>query len=151
MATLNYTTTVPVSRTAAEVQAQLAEAGADAVAVKYVNKQPVGVSFLLTTPHGPRHFDLPVNVAGVQQVLTQQYNSGEIRGGMSKQVYTSAEHAGRVAWRIAKDWLEAQVALIEAQMVTLDQVMLPYLRVAEGRTLYEVYREREQLALEVGS
>lgn len=40
-------------------------------------------------------------------------------------------------------WLEAQVTLVQAQMATLDQVMLPYLLTAEGRTLYEVFKARE--------
>lgn len=55
--------------------------------------------------------------------------------------------AANVAWRVVKDWLEANLALIAAQMATLDEVMLPYLHVDEGRTLWQAYRERESLAL----
>ncbi|MGH4019999.1 MAG: hypothetical protein ACRDT0_12350 [Pseudonocardiaceae bacterium] len=54
MPTLNYTTTVPVARTVGEVQDMLARHGASAVAVRYVDRQPVGVSFQLATPHGLR-------------------------------------------------------------------------------------------------
>lgn len=148
MPTLNYTTTVNVARTAGEVQALLAEAGADAVAIKYAQKQPVGVSFVLLTPHGQRSFDLPVEVAGVRAMLQEQVATGHIRGGKSRAEWTSPEHAARVAWRIAKDWLEAQLALIQAGMAKLDQVMLPYLRVDGGQSLYELYRANETRALE---
>lgn len=53
------------------------------------------------------------------------------------------EQAERVAWRVAREWLLAQLAIIEAQMATLDQVMLPYLQVDGQKTLYAAYRERE--------
>lgn len=151
MATLNYTTAVPVARTVGEVQQLLAEAGADAVATRYQDRQPVGVSFLLDTAHGQRHFDLPVNVVGVHKMLIEQGRTGQLKArpkGQARSVLTTPEHAVRVAWRIAKDWLEAQLALIQAGMATLDQVMLPYLRVESGRTLYEAYRFNEQRALE---
>ena len=39
-----------------------------------------------------------------------------------------------------KDWVEAQAAIIEAGMVTMEQVMLPYLEVRpDGTTLYQAY------------
>ena len=63
--------------------------------------------------------------------------------------YSTPEHAERVAWRIVKDWLEAQLAIIRTEMVTLDQVMLPYMVGDEGHTVYELYRDR-QLALGTG-
>ena len=55
----------------------------------------------------------------------------------------------RVAWRILKDWVAAQLAIVETEMVSLDEVMLPYLRSDDGRTLYELFTER-QLALTTG-
>ena len=51
------------------------------------------------------------------------------------------EQGQRVAWRIVKDWLEAQLAIIDPEMVTLDQVMLPYMRSADGSTFYDAYLE----------
>lgn len=47
------------------------------------------------------------------------------------------EQASRVAWRVIKDWLEAQLAMIKAEMVTIDQVFLPYAQNEAGVTLYE--------------
>jgi len=63
--------------------------------------------------------------------------------------YATPEHAERVAWRIVKDWLEAQLAIIRTEMATLDQVMLPYMRADDGRTVYELYRD-QALALPAG-
>jgi hypothetical protein len=53
-----------------------------------------------------------------------------------------------VAWRVLKDWLEAQLALIEAGVADMSQVMLPYMRGDDGLTVWQRYLEREQAAIE---
>jgi hypothetical protein len=63
--------------------------------------------------------------------------------------YQTREHAADVAWRVVLNWLEAQLALIAADMAKLDQVMLPYLAV-DGGTLYEIIRD-QHLALPGGA
>jgi hypothetical protein len=140
---LNYTTTVAAARSISEMQTMLARHGAAAVATRYADGEPSGLSFTLETPLGQRAFTLPVNVNGVLSVLRAD---PKVRRAGSR--YLTPEHAARVAWRVAKDWLEAQLAIIDANMATLDQVMLPYLHVEGERTLYEAYVEREMLALE---
>lgn len=149
---LNYTTTIPAIQTAGECQAILAAAGAASVSVRYEDGQPSGLAFTLKTPHGERAFTLPVNIDGVQRVLAQAQRDGQfasLRKGPTH--FTSREHAVRVAWRVAKDWLEAVLALITAQMTTIDETMLGYLVVGDsGKTLYQSYRERERAAIEAG-
>lgn len=148
---LNYTTTIAASKTAGECIQILANAGASAVAVTYEDKIPCGLSFSLVTPHGQRGFTLPVNVDGVQALLTKAHRQGRVRS-ISRATAQSREHATRVAWRVVKDWLEAQLALIDAQMASLDQVMLPYLHVDGELTLYQAYRDREEvLAIEAAA
>ena len=58
--------------------------------------------------------------------------------------------ARRTSWRVVRMWLEAQLALIEAGLVDLPQVMLPFMIDDEGRTVYQRFLEREQLALTAG-
>lgn len=139
MPLLNYTTSVPVSRTIGQVQGLLVEAGARQIMTRYDDVgSPIGLAFAVETLHGPRSFSLPVNASRVQAVLARE--------GVQPR-FSTAEHAERVAWRIVKDWLEAQLAIIRTEMVTLDQVMLPYMQDGvDGRTIYELYRDR-QLAL----
>lgn len=149
---LNYTTTIPVTQTVGECQAILGSAGAASVAVHYQDAQPAGLSFSLVTPHGERAFTLPVNIDGVHQVLVTAERNGQFASLRKKQgTYTSREHAARVAWRVVKDWLEANLALVAAQMATIDEVMLPYLHVDGDRTLWQAYQEREQAALSAGA
>lgn len=156
MVALNYTTSVPVGRTVAEVQALLGGHGAVAVLVRYAEREPVGVAFTLHAPNGGRDraFTLPVDVDAVHRQLASREAGEDIRRRLRKNPagFQSREHAARVAWRTAKDWLEAQLAMVAAQMVALDQVMLPYLVVdADETTLYQAYlRDDHRRALSSG-
>jgi hypothetical protein len=148
---LNYTTSISPAQTVGECQHILAGAGANAVGVEYADGDPVGLTFRLDTPHGRRDFTLPVNVDGMQRVLAKAEAAGQLLAKRAKGSQSSREQARRVAWRVIKDWLEANLALIAAQMVTLDEIMLPYLHVAGDKTLMQAYRERESaLALTTG-
>lgn len=146
MTVLNYTTKVPAAKTISEVQELLAKNGAARIAMDYADGRAVGVAFGLDTVHGPKLFSLPVDVDAMHRLLLDRGTPG---GGMSKAAFQSREHAERVAWRVIKDWLAAQLTLVQSQMASIDQVMLPYLRVDNGRTLYTAYRDQEDvLALE---
>ena len=144
MPLLNYTTKVPSSRTISEVQKILALAGARQVLTEFgPGGSPVGIAFAVATPNGERHYHLPADVAAVAQVMKSD-------PGTPKPLQTP-EQAERVAWRIIKDWLEAQLAIVATQMVAFDQVMLPYMSAgAGGRTVYDLYLD-QQLALPEGT
>jgi hypothetical protein len=146
---LNYTTQIGVKQTISECQEILARAGARSAEIRFEEGRPAGLGFTLKTPHGIRNFTLPVNAGAMHAVLVK---AGEERLlGRSRAAYTTREHAARVAWRVLKDWLEAQLALIDAQMATLPQIMLPYLHVDDERTLWQAYTEHERAALTGGS
>ena len=91
-----------------------------------------------------RFYLLPANPEGVLRALTKARKAGNI-----PQRYVDRDQAQRVAWRVLKDWLEAQLALIDAQVVEVEQVMLPYLIVDDtGLTLYQRYLDHGRKALE---
>ena len=46
------------------------------------------------------------------------------------------QQAIRTSWRILKDWVETQMALLENGMVTMDEIFLPYM-LAGGQTFYQ--------------
>jgi hypothetical protein len=58
--------------------------------------------------------------------------------------------AVRVAWRIVKDWTEAQLAIIETRMVKTEQVFLPYAIMRDNKTLYEHVESNPQFLLGSG-
>lgn len=140
MPILNYTTTINADKTLGEIQRILASNGAKSIQVDYTNGRPTAVAFFAETPIGERAFVLPANVDGVWQTLVQQNRRGKVPAR-----FATKDQASRVAWRIIKDWIAAQMAIIEAGMVTLDQVMLPYMQVGD-QSFYDAVRQN-QMAL----
>lgn len=135
MPLLNYTTQISAEKTAAEIQAILARAGAMAIMTEYdPSGVLIGISFKIGTPFGPTAFSLPCDIAAVNRILDRQSRQGKVPKRL-----VSNEQAARVGWRIIKNWIEAQLALVQTQMVTLDQVFLPYARTRSGETVYERY------------
>lgn len=55
--------------------------------------------------------------------------------------------AVRTAWRIVKDWVEAQMALVETRMVTTQEVFLPYAVMRDGRTLAQTVQSNPSFLL----
>lgn len=139
MAIKNYTSGVDVYTSLGEIQGALASHGARKIMVDYDQKgQPVGVMFAIETPAGLRGFSLPANVDGVRAVFARQKTK------------VPAGQAERTAWRNVRDWIMAQMAIIEAGQVQMEEVFLPYLTDGRGQTLYQLY-QGGQLALGGGS
>jgi len=129
MAILNYTTTIDPFKTIGEIQAILVKHGALNVSVDYADKTPSALTFLVDLNGEFVNFRLPSNHTGVYKALCKDQ-------AVPKK-YKTEEQARKVAWRIIKDWVEAQMAIIQAGLATLPEVFLPYAVVANGQTLYE--------------
>lgn len=128
MPLLNYTTKVDVYTTLGAIQGQLVKHGAKKIMQDYDDKGNItALSFLVDTPAGSRGIRLPANVNAVHAVLIRQ------------KVKCDREQAERVAWRIVKDWVEAQMAILESEMVHMDEIFLPYMIGNGGQTLYQAY------------
>ncbi len=139
MAILNYTTKISAEKTASEIQQKLSKANAQAVMCEYDNGILTRLSFRIETPHGLIAFQLPANIEGVYAALQRDKNCPRSN--------KTREQAARTAWRIIKDWVEAQLAIIEAGMATLTQVFLPYAQTSDGKTVYEKFEKQGLQAL----
>lgn len=128
MPLLNYTTKINVYTTLGEIQAQLVNHGARKIMQDYDDAgRLAALTFAIDTPTGVRGIRLPANVDAVHKVLIRQ------------KVKCDREQAERVAWRIVKDWVEAQMAILESEMVQMDEIFLPYMLNDQGQTLFEAY------------
>ena len=135
MAILNYTTSISTEKTAGEIQRKLANARAQAVLCEYDDGAVMmAMSFRIMTPHGLISFRLPANTDGVYRVLTTD-------SSVPKRLRTR-EQAARVAWRILKDWVEAQLAIVDAEMAEMAEVFLPYAQDDTGTTLYKKLEDK---------
>ena len=101
MAIKNYTTTIDVCKSLAEIQGALASHGARKIMVDYdAAGHPICVMFGIETQDGPRGFALPANVEGVRAVFARQ------------KVKSTPGQAERTAWRNVRDWIMAQMAIM---------------------------------------
>lgn len=132
MSILNYTTQIAAEKTVAEIQGMLGRAKCCAVMSEYSEGIISAISFRIQTPCGLMSFRLPCDVQKIYQVLARS----KIASGLK-----TKEQAARVSWRILKDWLAAQLALISAEMADLHQVFLPYAQDNQGVTLFERLRD----------
>lgn len=134
MPLLNYTTKVDVFTTLGAIQGQLVKHGAKKIMQDYDDDGHIAaLFFLVDTPAGPRGIRLPANVDAVHKVLTRQ------------KVKCDRDQAERVAWRIVKDWVEAQMAILESEMVQMDEIFLPYMVNGEGQTMFQMYRNNQYM------
>ena len=134
MPILNYTTQVGSAKSIAEITGILSQFGARTITTEYDDNDYIsGLSFVIMVENLPLAIRLPCNVEGVYKKIV--YAKGVPRRLQTK------EQARNVAWRILKDWLEAQLALFQVGQADAAQVLMPYAVDNEGRTAYEMFRE----------
>lgn len=56
--------------------------------------------------------------------------------------------ARQVAWRQVFRWVQAQLAMVDTEMVTVDEVFFPYIQTRNGQTVYELHKNN---LLQLGS
>ena len=144
MPLLNYTTSIDPHKTIAEIQLMLAKAGAAAILTEFDDAgNIVALSFKMKLGEQEISFRLPTDWRPVLQKARRVRGYSDIR--------LTEDQARRVAWRITKDWIEAQLAIIETHMVTTAQVFLPYAVTKNGQSLYEYIGQNTQLLLGEGT
>ncbi len=140
MAILNYTTTVDSFKTVSEIEYILIKHKAKSVMKNYEGESIIGLSFLIDTGFQQIPVKLPVKIDECLMVLKK-----EKKENPRKQIKDTREQAERVAWRILKDWVEAQMALMDIEMVKFEEIFFPYIETGNGQTVYERLEEKQFL------
>lgn len=92
------------------------------------------ISFGLVIEEKQMGFRLPAMVDNVTEILY----GGKDRWGQPKKITdVQREQAYKTAWANIRDWIDAQMALIDSRQVKIQQVFLPYMIMKDGRTLAE--------------
>lgn len=150
MALLNYTSNVDADKTAMEISKCLSMHGAQAVLTEYDPKEGIvtAISFRINLNGQVISFRLPCDWKPVYDVMFK----GKRNTYSSSIESNRRAQAVRTAWRIVKDWVEAQMALVETNMARTEEVFLPYAVMKNGQTLAQNVRENpEQFLLGSGS
>ena len=140
MAILNYTTQIDVYKTVAEIERILSEHGVMSIMKQYQDGQVVSLSFLIDDGEKKIPVRMPIRVDECLKVMQKQKKEHP-----KMQIKATKEQASKVAWRIMKDWIEVQMALLEINMVRFEEIFLPYIETTDGKTIYEKLEERKFL------
>jgi len=136
-----YTTEISVDRSVGGIVSMLAAARAESINQKFCDGKPVEIRFSLSVGARVEWFNLPCRVDGVYRQIrnSQSYRSRKTEKDIREQ-------AERVAWRQLYAWVEAQLAMIHAEMVTAEEVFFPYLTNGQtGATMFEVFQSAQKL------
>jgi hypothetical protein len=140
----NYTTEVDAASSVGEILGALSRFGASSINVSYDASQPSSITFAILVSGVTIGYRLDANADGVLAVLERQKVQPR---------YRTPQHANRVAWRLLRDWIRAQLAIAEAGAASMPHLMLPYAVGPDGRTLSEAIDSggAHAFALEAGS
>lgn len=150
MPIMNYSTVVPPERSIGEITSLLIRKGARSITQDFYDDGRVkAVSFVMAVGGVPTRFVLPANTTGVAGVMMAEKPFNSSRSKVTRDQYRQKmmAQAEWVAWRILKDWVAAQMALIESGQAQAAQVFLPYATESSGRTFYELFVENNQKQL----
>ena len=142
MAILNYTTSIASEKTIMEIQKCLVKHGATKIVTDYIDQTPTAVTFCLILNGNLTAFSLPANYLGVLKSMKSDSK-------IPRRLLTD-EQALKVSWRIIKNWVEAQMAIVEAQLADMAEVFLPYAITKSGTTLYKEIESNGMLMLKGG-
>lgn len=140
-ALLNYTTEIEPAKTAGEIVGLLAAKGAKSINMDYQAGEPVALTFRIDIHGIDMAFRLPCNYEGAERALRR----------LAPPRYQTTRQAKRVAWRIVKDWVEAQLALVELGQAELGEVFFHRAITSNGQTLFQRFVDDPSRLLAAGS
>jgi len=126
------TTKIKTSRTIGQIQALLAESGCTKIMTEYEQGEVSTVTFCISINDEDRPFRLPCRWRSLFQVI-----NGRRKRAREENVDYDRAQSKRVAWRQILRWVQAQMALVDTEMVTVIEVFMPYVLLKNNKTLYE--------------
>jgi hypothetical protein len=139
MPILNYTTEVKAEKTISEIYQILLKAKAKEISFENdAEGDTTAVKFMIFFFEKPLWFRIEPNYRGVLEAMKRNKTPPR---------YCNLRQAFNVAWRITKDAIEAQMAIVQSNQGEIAQVFLPFAIDAEGRTVFQVFAESRQKLL----
>lgn len=104
----------------------LAKHRATHISIRNEGSMPVGITFTMNYKNVPLNFAIPCRIENVWKVIKDDPKAAKVL----RKRHTEAQ-AARIAWRIVKGWVEVQLAIVEVEMATIEEVFLQYLILPE--------------------
>lgn len=137
MAIKNYTTKVPAVQTVSEIQGMLAMHGARRVMMDMDDGGKVSaVTFAVECFGQMQVFRIGANAEGVMRVMERDH------------IRCDKEQAERIAWRNVKDWIAAQLAMVETEQASMAELFFANVIDQNERRLFDVFQSGQ---LQIGA
>lgn len=103
-----------------KIQKILSTHGARKISYEYdIHGKVIGLTFEIVINNNPASIKLPARLENVSMIMFREVLS-EISESKRDQVY-------RTAWANIRDWIDAQMAMIDTNMVVIEEIFMPYL------------------------
>jgi uncharacterized protein YceK len=150
MALNNAYSEISIDKIFTDLQRTLVQHGAKQISFDYGDDGQIhSVQFVIKGAGRFIPVRLPARVEKAQAVLKRQWEAGIISHKTGKEKAYGNEQAYRVAWKNILEWTQAQMALLEIEMVKLEEIFLPYMVTKSGETYFETL-ERKNFRLDTG-
>lgn len=134
----NYLSSSPESAIFEAIRKTLAGAGAKRVVFDYDDDgRATAIEFIIEVGKERLAFRLPARIEQATPLVTAARKAAR-QGTTPDQVY-------RTVWATIRDWLDAQMALIQIGASRTEEVFLPYLLVEGNKTFFDEFAERRAL------
>lgn len=127
-------------KTATEIMQLLSKYGVSDIRMQYDNGKIIGLQFAIEYNTTKIPFKMPIKFEGVLDSMSNDKQT--------PRSLCNIEQASRVAWRQILRWLQAQMALIEVNMVDIKEVFMPYIMISKEQTLYEKLEQEKFMQIE---
>jgi hypothetical protein len=118
------------------IQQTLAKHRAKQIVLDYADNGRVNaIAFSLEIEGRLHAFRLPARVENVERIL---YGSRELTPAQKEQAY-------RTVWANIRDWITAQMALLDTGMVKPEEDFLPYMLTRHGQTYFDALQQNHFL------
>lgn len=122
----NYESSSPLPNIFAEIEKTLATHGAKQIVRDYDGAGRISaIAFIVPSKRGDLMIKLPARFDRVEQIFKEQG------------VRYKPDQPYRTAWATIRDWLSAQMALFDWEMVKMEEIFLPYAVGRDGQTYFE--------------
>lgn len=138
----NYTTKESSSKTIGEIQEILKDYGARKITLDYDEAgRPINITFNITLDTGiPIYFSLTANISGMLVALKED---AKVPTG-----FCTEKQAEKVAWRVIKDWIRMQCAMVDAKQATMEKIFIGKAITAQSSIIEDqVFNSENQLLL----
>ena len=133
----NYTSKTP--NTIEKIQKILAQHKAKRMMFEYDQQGRIdSLMFSIELDGKELAFRLPAKVKNVEKIFLDNKSGKRHDWELTQE---EREQAYRTAWANIRDWVDAQLALIDTEQVKFEEVFLPYMVTHDGRTYFERQKE----------